>query len=132
MGYDSYGERIKNEYPEARIALCKCCEDRGKLYGVRMQREGSGWKYTWAFKLSESSAKREGYDQTDLKGNITPDREYPGCPYCGTNYFIVCGACHKLDCKVGHERTHTCQWCGNVGELSDYDGDGIASGGDLG
>lgn len=44
--------------PEARIALCKCKEAKGNIYGVRFQRADGGWKYTWAFEMKESSAKR--------------------------------------------------------------------------
>ena len=66
---------------EARIALCKCQEGR-KIYGVRFEKIAENWKYTWAFPIKESSAKREGYDNTKIIGNIYPDTKYPGCPYC--------------------------------------------------
>ena len=48
---------IKSGEPEARIAMCKCKEAKGLTYGVRFQRDGSGWKYTWAFKIKENSDK---------------------------------------------------------------------------
>lgn len=120
-----------NGEPEARIAMCKCKETK-KLYGVRMQREGSGWKYTWAFPIEEKSAKREGYHDTELMGSIEPDEEYPGCPYCSTKYFVVCGGCKKLNCNVGVGNTFKCEWCGMSGTLGGFYGDGIAAGGDRG
>lgn len=117
--------------PEAKIALCKCKEAK-KTYGVRMERSGNDWLSTWAFPIEESSARREGYDATILKGSLGKTEEYPGCPYCGSKYFVVCGACKKLNCSIITGNTFTCDWCGNTGTLSDYDGEGIASGGDRG
>lgn len=132
MGYNSDGSRMREEFPEARIAMCKCKEAKGKTYGVRFQREGSGWRYTWAFEIEESVGRREGYNETEIVGDINPTSEYPGCPHCGVRAFVVCGACHKLNCNVHKGGVFSCEWCGNVGELSDYDGEGIASGGDRG
>ena len=116
---------------EARIALCKCPEAK-KLYGVRMEKLGDAWKSTWAFPVDMDRAKHEGYDTTMLKGTLVSDDDYNGCPYCGTSAFIVCDACHKLCCNVATGNTFTCEWCGNTGTLSDYEGAGVASGGDLG
>ena len=114
---------------EARIALCKCKEGR-RTYGVRFQKTKSGWKYTWAFPVKEESAKREGYDKTQIIGNIEPDDDYPGCPYCGARYFIVCG-CGKLSCNNIGNLMFTCDWCGTSGLITgNYDGSGIESGGD--
>lgn len=124
--------RIRSGEPEARIAMCKCKEKKGRTYGVRFQRNGSGWKYTWAFEMNESSAKREGYNDTQLMGAIEPDVEYPGCPYCGTSYFVVCGRCQHLNCSVSTSNIFTCEWCGLSGTLGGFCGDGIASGGDRG
>lgn len=118
--------------PEARIAMCKCKELKGKTYGVRFQRDGSGWKYTWAFPMNEGSAKREGYNDTRIMGSIEPDEDYPGCPYCKTKYFVICGTCHHLNCNVNTGNIFTCEWCGASGTLGDFYGDGIASGGDRG
>ena len=115
--------------PEAKIALCKCRESK-KAFGVRFEKDESAWKYTWAFPVKEDSAKREGYDETTLKGDIYPDSEYPGCPYCGRNTFIVCGGCHKLSCNITSGNICTCEWCGMTGTITAYDGDGISSGGD--
>lgn len=112
--------------------MCKCKESKGRTYGVRFQRDGSGWKYTWAFKMNEGSAKREGYNDTQIMGNIEPDENYPGCLYCKTKYFVVCGACQHLNCNINTGSIFTCEWCGNSGTLGGFYGDGIASGGDRG
>lgn len=115
--------------PEARIALCKCKEAK-KIYGVRMEKVQGGWDCTWAFPISEKSAKREGYDETILKGSIGHTPDYNGCPYCGRKYFVVCGTCHRLNCNIITGNTFTCEWCGTTGTISDYDGAGVQSGGD--
>lgn len=118
-------------YPEAKIALCKCKETH-KTYGVRFEQMSNGWKYTWAFPIKENVAKREGYDATILKGTLVQDTEYPGCPYCGAKYFIVCGTCGKLNCNTGIiAGKFTCEWCSTIGEIVGYDGSGVKSGGDL-
>ncbi len=115
--------------PEATVAVCKCKETH-KIYGVRFEKIAQAhWKYTWAFPMKESTAKREGYDGTVIDGFIEPDMDYPGCPYCGTRSFIVC-ECGKLNCNVAASDVFTCEWCGLTGILEDYNGDGIKSGGD--
>lgn len=114
---------------EARIALCKCKEGR-KMYGVRMEKTGSGWKYTWAFPIKQEVARREGYESTVLTGDLEIDPDYNGCPYCKSKYFVVCSKCKKLNCNIGDTPQFTCEWCGTTGELMDYDGAGVASGGD--
>ena len=43
--------------PEAKIAICKCKESK-KLYGVRFEKDGDVWKYTWAFPIKEDVARR--------------------------------------------------------------------------
>ncbi len=115
---------------EAKVALAKCREGR-KAYGVRFEKTSIGWMYNWAFTLSEDRAKAEKYGTTKLKGVIYPDDEYPGCPYCGARTFVVCGTCGKLNCNNTDEKVVTCEWCGAKGELTDYDGDGIDSSGDV-
>lgn len=114
---------------EARIALCKCKESK-KIYGVRFEKVDGGWKYTWAFPVKSDTARREGYESTVLTGNLILDPNYNGCPYCGTKYFVVCGDCQRLNCNVGVTDRVTCDWCGKSGQIGDYDGAGVASGGD--
>ncbi|NCC02137.1 MAG: hypothetical protein EOM34_15990 [Clostridia bacterium] len=116
---------------EAVIALCKCGESH-KAYGVRFERiDSNTWQYTWAFPINEKAAKREGYDSTKINGNILPSEDYPGCPYCGSKYFMVC-SCGKLNCNiVSPDETATCNWCGSTGYVSNYEGDGFTAGGDF-
>lgn len=115
---------------EARIALCKCREGK-KTYGVRFEKSVNSWKYTWAFTIKESAAKREGYDNTKIIGDIYPDAKYPGCPYCKTRSFVIC-SCGKLNCNNQKQnKEFVCEWCGSAGTLVDYEGNGFQSGEDV-
>lgn len=101
----------------AVIAICKCSSNN-KTYGIRFEKDGRDWKYTWAFPINEKSALREDYDKTNITGNLVEGEEYPGCPYCGTKGFFYCG-CGKLNCWDTKTRIATCNWCGSRGELTD-------------
>ncbi len=114
---------------EAQVALAKCREGK-KMYGVRMEKTDEGWKYTWAFTVSEERAKAENYSVTKIKGRIYPDEEYPGCPYCGAKNFVVC-SCGRLNCYNMEDNKFQCEWCGSKGELVDYKGEGFDSAGDI-
>lgn len=114
---------------EARVALCKCNESK-KIYGVRFQECDSKWEYTWAFSIKEENAKREGYDATQIVGEIEPTEDYPGCPFCGAKYFVIC-SCGKLNCNNGI-MPFICGWCGVQSTLTEnYDGSGFCSGDDI-
>ena len=67
---------------EAKVALTYCSECK-KIYGIRFEKTSIGWKFDWAFKISEDRAKNEKYDNTKIVGAIYQDDAYPGCPYCG-------------------------------------------------
>ncbi len=113
---------------EARIGLCKCREGK-RMYGIRFEKKERGWKMTWAFPIKESVAKREGYGDTKIVGDIEVPEEYPGCPYCGSKYFVVCG-CGKLTCNNFPMGQFKCEWCGAAGTLGNYDGSGFKAGND--
>ena len=118
------------KYPEAKVALCMCKEGR-RPFGVRFEEYEKDWKATWAFAIKKDGAeKRENYDKTTLKGQIRWDKDYPGCPYCGSRGFIICG-CGGLNCNNhSNNEEFVCGWCGNKGTLVDYEGDGFNAGGD--
>ncbi len=107
------------EFPEARIALCRCGIAK-KVYGVRFEKNNDGWSYNWAFPIKLQEAEREKYGEYLLEGVISKSPEYPGCPTCGANYFVVCGACGKLNCNNATSSHFKCEWCGFEGELSSY------------
>ena len=66
---------------EASVILAKCASD--KLYGIRIEKRDNDWVRTWAFKIKEEMAEKEGFDKVNFTGSFYTDEEYPGCPYCG-------------------------------------------------
>ena len=114
----------------ARIAVCRC-NQKEQIYGVRMENRGNKWVYNWAFKLKPDTAEREKYGETSaVEGMLVKDEDYPGCPYCRAQYFIVCGGCGRLSCNNSNGSNFKCGWCGMEGELTNYTGDGFRAGGD--
>lgn len=119
-----------SEEKEAVIVLCKCGESH-KTYGIRAEKIcHDNWVFTWAFPIKEDSAKREGYDKSFVKGNITFSAEYPEYPYCGNSNWTVC-SCGHLNCTVVKNGVFTCEWCGARGTIGAYTGETIAAGMDL-
>lgn len=100
---------------EATVIIAKCVNTK-KIYGIRVERRNNDWHKTWAFKINEKSAKREGFDKTVIHGKFRADDEYNGCPYCGSREFTKCG-CGKISCWNG-EKIVRCAWCGAKGEIS--------------
>ena len=100
----------------AVVALSKCSRHK-RPYGIRFEKQGRNWKYTWAFPIQEKAALREDYDKTRITGALIEDEEYPGCPHCSAKGFFYCG-CGKLNCWDGESYVVTCSWCGITGELS--------------
>lgn len=97
----------------ANVALCKCPSSKG-IYGVRFEERGNDWVRTWAFKIDEKKAKREGFDRTTMSGSMDATPEYPGCPYCGSMDIALC-ECEKIFCMPsvwkGWFKKLTCPWC---------------------
>ena len=100
---------------EATVAACRCAKSGG-LFGVRFEKRNNTWVYNWSFKLSEATVQHEGYDSIEIRGRVTLDPDYPGCPYCETKSLLVC-SCGKLNCYDGKSRTTTCRWCGVSGNV---------------
>lgn len=97
---------------EAKVILCKCNKS-SKAFGIRVQKGYDGdWYRTWAFELNDKVAINEGYDKTSVTGGLNAIGSYPGCPYCGTMQFAVCGSCKKMVCYSG-ETAYSCPWCGH-------------------
>ena len=107
---------------QAKIILGRCTYAPSKsetLFGMRIQKMGSDWVRTWAFKIDSERAHNEGYDRETTQGSFVPASEYPGCPYCGSDNFALC-TCGKTFCfKKPEFETKTirltCPWCGQVG-----------------
>jgi hypothetical protein len=98
---------------EAMVILCKCSKQH--TFGIRVEKRQNDWYRTWAFKIDEKRIKREGFGKVVIKGSMTNDEGYPGCPYCGSHGFFQCD-CGKINCFNGNETEDkwkvTCNWCG--------------------
>jgi len=89
---------------EAAVIIAKCPK-RSLIYGIRIQKMNDGdWWRTWTLSIDERKAHNEGYDATEVQGNLYCTEEYPGCPYCGTRNFVQCNKCRKISCWNGESR----------------------------
>jgi len=95
---------------EATVITVKCART-SKLYGMRMEKKDTKWVATWAFRLSEVTAKSEKYDKEKVSGELDMDDNYPGCPYCGSYGLIQCGSCGKLFDWDGKSQNISCVHC---------------------
>lgn len=111
---------------EANVILGKCYNK--ELYGMRVQKIDGDWMRTWAFPIKAGAAQDEGFDNVKISGSFFSTKEYPGCPYCEQDDFIVCGACKKISCYHGEEIS-VCQWCGNSSAVSSSDSLDVSGGG---
>jgi transcription elongation factor Elf1 len=88
---------------------------------MRIEEQNNDWIRTWAFKLDEAKAEREGFNMENTRGSMKPAADYPGCPYCGSDSIARC-SCGKLFCwhgeanRDGHASA-TCPWCGQTGDF---------------
>lgn len=112
---------------KANVILAKCRTER-ELYGMRVEERGGDWIRTWAFPIRQELAEKEGFDKVQIQGSFTTTEDYPGCPYCGTDGFFVCGKCGKLNCYRGEETT-VCLWCGNRAGVRSVDRLDVTGGG---
>jgi hypothetical protein len=95
---------------KAAVYVQKCTRNR-RPFGVRIQQMGDGdWWRTWSFEIDDRRAAKEGYDATQVQGNLYCVEEFPGCPYCGTFGFVQCNACGRFSCW-NNEKQMTCPWC---------------------
>jgi hypothetical protein len=74
----------------AKVVLSKCTKTKG-IFGIRLEERDGDWIRTWAFKVDEGKAKREGFEANTVSGSMNADAAYPGCPHCGAQGFIRSG-----------------------------------------
>lgn len=95
---------------EANVILSKCSVHKG-TFGIRIEKRNNDWVWTWAFKIDEAKAKREGFDRVKITGSLHKDHDFPGCPYCGEKSgFVTCG-CGGMICWNPEKKSGTCPWC---------------------
>lgn len=105
-----------SKQPYVMIMTARCRATR-QLFGPRFEEVQAGsWVADWAFVLNETVSRREGYDRATITGQFGFDAAYPGCPYCGATSLVKCG-CGKVSCWDQQDRTVTCPWCGDRGEI---------------
>lgn len=106
-----------NELPNVVIVMARCSDSR-QCFGIRLEEiERDQWTADWAFAMKEGSAKKEGYDQTEVRGTFRFATVYPGCPYCRAVSIFKCN-CGKVACWNSESHTVTCPWCEAQGELN--------------
>ena len=114
---------------EAVVLLAKCCAHQ-RTYGITAEKTAQEeWCMVWAFPLKESTARREGYDKTSIRGQLYTGPEYPGCPYCAAQHIVIC-KCGRVGCDDGGT-VYKCPWCGGTFGFGEYDGREITAGGDI-
>lgn len=101
-----------NQMRNVVIVMSRCSWNK-ESFGIRFEEDNQGnWVSDWAFAVKEAVSKKEGYDKNEIKGAITLDAEYPGCPHCKNRSIVLCSSCGKVSCYDGSSLTVTCPWCG--------------------
>ena len=97
------------------FAITAMCEETKRPFGITVNPDKGCYAFTWAFKMKDGQAKREGYDKTRVRGAVVLDPEYNGCPYCGAKNFYQC-SCGMTVCYHG-QKVVTCPNCKATGEV---------------
>lgn len=106
------------------FAVMAACERTKQPFGITVDKNSSGqYKFVWAFKIDKEKAQREGYDKTNIKGNITLDAEYPGCPYCGENDTLFAHHAISFSATIDKSMLHvpTAEQVGHVVSVEQVD-----------
>ena len=109
------------------------CEKTKNSFAITVDPKGGSLfhrpelKFVWAFKIDKEKAHRERFDANHVKGMITFDDNYPGCPYCQTKLVWIC-SCGTVVCWHG-QKIATCPNCKWSGELEYADSFRLSGGG---
>lgn len=93
------------------FAIMAMCEETKENFGITVDPRENSYAFCWGFKIKKDQAKREGYDKTHVRGMVTYDDDFNGCPHCGSKSFYICNKCGKVVCYHGQEIV-TCPNCG--------------------
>ncbi|MEE3415053.1 MAG: TerY-C metal binding domain-containing protein [Prevotella sp.] len=110
------------------FAVMATCEETKKPFGITVDPERNNLKFVWAFKIDKDKAHREGFDKRNVRGGITYDTNFPGCPHCGAKQFYVCGNCNSVVCYHGQKHV-VCPSCGMQGEIQTVESIDLRGGG---
>lgn len=72
------------------FAIMAVCEKTKEHFGITVDPRNGCYAFTWAFKIKKEQAKKEGYEQTHVTGKVMYDKDFNGCPYCGSKKFYIC------------------------------------------
>lgn len=108
------------------IIVPAVCQKTGKPFGITALIEKDAITFKWAFKMSDSTAKREGFDKNKVSGNIYDGPEFPGCPHCGNDTWYICGGCKRFVCVHHTADWGKCPVCGKEGGFTFADSFEIA------
>ena len=99
------------------VVLMAACSKSHLRFGTRVSRvDNDGWEITWAFRVSELRASREGYSEQRIRGRFSMSKDYPGCPYCNVMSLFQC-RCGALACHDGSDSA-VCPGCGERVRIS--------------
>lgn len=100
------------------FAIMAVCEETKKTFGISVDPCGHNtYAFHWAFKIKDGQAAREGFDKTHVRGSIMFDKNFNGCPHCGSKSFYLCQHCGRIVCYHDQEYV-TCPNCGYSSTLS--------------
>lgn len=71
------------------FAIMAVCEKTKEHFGITVDPRNGCYAFTWAFKIKKEQAKKEGYEQTHVTGKVMYDKDFNGCPYCGSKKFYI-------------------------------------------
>ena len=98
------------------FAIMAVCEKTKEHFGITVDPRNGCYAFTWAFKIKKEQAKKEGYEQANVTGKVMYDKDFNGCPYCGSKKFYICNRCGKVVCYHDQEVV-TCPNCGSSSSL---------------
>jgi hypothetical protein len=99
------------------VIITAHCSKTGYRMGIRLEEKApKHWVADWAFKVKESVASKEGYDKTSVDGQFELSCDFPGCPFCASQSFVLCD-CKKLLCHESGVRRFKCPKCGIDGTV---------------
>ncbi len=110
------------------MVIMASCQQTKLPFGITVRNVHNNYEFYWAFKISQSSARKEGFDRNKVNGNIFNSAEFPGCPHCGAISWFQCGKCRKFVCMRPEQKIVKCPECGNEGEVYVSDNFDISGG----
>jgi hypothetical protein len=94
---------------KAEVLIARCRQDAA-LYGLRAEERTDSWYVTWSFRIDETSARREKYEETVINGTIQVDPGVPACARCTADRFVQCGLCGRVTCWNSGDPAWFCKW----------------------